>query len=92
MRQIRILSSAQTDLVQIQAYTFEVWGAEQVEELQKELKKVWFRIAVSPFIGRKTNKDGVFACALGRLPFVLLYQVDDTYVYVVAVIHTKRKR
>ena len=92
MRQIRVRSSAQADLFEIQKYTLDTWGLPKLIELQDLVDNTFYRLVSSPFIGRKTNSPEVLAHTLGKLPFMMIYKVDDKYIYINKIIHTKRNR
>lgn len=92
MRQILVLSSADADLCKIQTYTREMWGGLKVIELQSIVDTTLGLLAFSPFVGRKINKRDAYALVLGKLPFVMIYKVDDEFVRIIQVIHTKRNR
>lgn len=92
MRQIRVRSSARADLFEIQKYTQDNWGLSKVIELEDLVDDTFSRLALSPYIGRKTNSKNVFAYTLGKLPFVMVYKLDETHIYINKIIHTKRNR
>jgi len=92
MRQISVLSSAQKDLYKIQTYTFKMWGDLKAVELQNIVDSAYRFLTFSPFVGKKTKFKNTYALVLGKLPFVMIYKVDDDYIYISQFIHTKRKR
>ncbi len=92
MRQILVLNSAQQDLYKIQSYTNEVWGNLKAVELQMIIDRAYTRLVFSPFVGRRTNKKDTFVLTLGKLPFVMIYKIDDEFIYITQVIHNKRNR
>lgn len=92
MRQILVLSSAREDLLQIQIYTLEVWGDRKVIELQELMDTTMSDLVRSPFMGRKTNSKNLYAKVLGKLPFIMMYTVDDDFICVTKIIHSSRRR
>ena len=92
MRQISVLSSAQKDLYQIQIYTFEMWGNSKVIELQDIVDNAYHLLTFSPSVGKKIKIKNTYALVLGKLPFVMIYKIDDEYIYISQFIHTKRNR
>ncbi len=92
MRQISVLNSAQNDLYKIQTYTFEMWGDSKAIELQNIVDSAYSFLTFSPFVGKKTKFKNTYALVLGRLPFVMIYKLDDDYIYISQFIHTKRNR
>ena len=92
MRQISVLNSAQKDLYKLQTYTFEMWGNFKVVELQDIVESAYSFLTFSPFAGKKTNSKNTYALVLGKLPFVMIYKLDDNYIYISQFIHTKRNR
>ena len=92
MRQILVLNSARANLLEIQAYTLEMWGGAKVLELQDVIKDTFTFFAFSPFVGRKTSGKNLYVNTLGCLPLVVVYKVSDTHIRIVKVIHMKRNR
>ena len=88
-----VLSSAKADLLEIQAYTLEIWSDVKVLELQDLIDDTFNPpLAFSPFVGRNTNGKNIYAKVLGKLPFIMMYTVDEKYIRITKVIHTERNR
>lgn len=92
MRQIVLLRRAKSDLLEIQKYTQEVWGDTKVLELQELIQNSFQLISFSPFAGRVTRNSSIFVKVVHKVPFIIVYEVSDTYIYIVSITHTKRNR
>lgn len=92
MWKIQVLSRAEIDLFDIEIHTHKTWGSDKVEEMLKEMNRTFEIIASSPFLGRTTRNKNVFVKTLTKLPFVVVYKINDNVISIVQITHTKRNR
>jgi plasmid stabilization system protein ParE len=92
MRQIRLRSKAKSDLFAIGSYTRQQWGEQKAEEIGMMLRRSFELIAETPYFGRKTRDEYVLVKVLPSVPFVIVYKVAKDVIFILRIVHTKRKR
>jgi plasmid stabilization system protein ParE len=92
MQQIRLRTKAKSDLFSIESYTRQQWGDEKVNEIEEIIRHSFESIMRAPYLGRRTREEYVFVKTLPSVPFVIVYKVSADYIYILRIMHTKRKR
>jgi len=87
--ELRFTPDAQQDIDQIQQYTFDRWGREQMERYQSMIYESFERIRSFPEIGHVRN-DGVREFSIRH--HVILYRHEAETVTIVRVVHPRRLR
>ena len=86
MRQIRLRSKAKSDLIAIDVYTRKQWGYQKAGEMEAFLKHSFELIVETPYFGRKTREEFVLVKAIPAMPFVIVYQITEDYIYILKII------
>ena len=84
--------SAEDDVAQITYYTNIEWGHIQAEKLIEIFEQTTISLTESPKIGRRVRRKNVYVFTLSKVPFVILYEISGTDIFINQVIHMRKRR
>ena len=82
---------AEQDLEDILTYYLNEAGAHVAQSIYVRIRSTVQSLQQFPERTRVGHVAGTRECVIARLPFIVVMQVQDDYVYVLNVIHTARK-
>lgn len=92
MLQVEFTVSAQDDLRHIFYYTKTKWGNAKAIVLKDQIRLTAELLALFPDSGRKTNKNNVLVKVVPRLPFLIVYKMEEkNVVLIIQILHQKQQ-
>ena len=90
MYQLVFLRSAEFDIDTIAEYSKAAWGDTRAQKTIEQIQQTLSMVCEHPEVGSVSSVASVWQTPVPRLPFLILYQVTDTAVVVISVLHTSR--
>ena len=84
--------SAEDDVAQITHYTNIERGHVQAGKLIEICEQATNFLAESPKMGRQVRRNNVYVFTLTKVPFVILYEINGSDIFINQVIHMRKRR
>ena len=90
--EVKLSARAESDLEKIAIYTEERWGVEQRIKTALQLRAVSQFLELYPYCGQSTDRLDVYIVIVPKLPFVLLYKITKSKIFILQILHSKQNR
>ncbi len=90
MRAVRFNQTAVRDLQKIARYSEGEWGSVQKERTLDRIARACEMLIAFPHLGIESRVKGVYQRVVPKLPFILLYQITETDILIVQILHMRQ--